>query len=368
MFFTQENFQRHPSLLQQAQILDAHRTAFRTNQVAMIAQHAPLLQVDAGAQWAANQIGGISRDYWAQIDRLVVEMRDQEFGMDILNDLLTVQTTLDIGKTARFYNMAGDIADDVAISIDGQAPFSWDHSDYNNDGDPVPVFTAGFGVNWRHNAGLGTVGLNLILDSQRAKMNKFNKKLVNYMLNGSTRINVQGKAGQGLTNHRHTVKLNLSASGAGALNIDLTTATPQQLIDFFTTGGFGQAMRANNIKRYSKAWVSPEIWANLSRSVPLVIGGSEIISGRSVLQEIAPFVPADSIEQSYGLSGNQILAYVRRSDFVTPLVGMATSVVPVPRFMPQENYNFQIMGAMGMQVLADADGRSGVLWGANLTG
>ncbi|TNF65775.1 hypothetical protein FBF48_10280 [Streptococcus salivarius] len=368
MFFTQANFERHPALLQQAMILKANRDAFRVNQVAMLAQHSAVLAVDAAAQWAANQIGGISRDYWAQIDRLVVEMRDQEFGMDILNDLLTVQTTLDIGKTARFYNMVGDIADDVAVSIDGQSPFSWDHTDYNNDGDPVPVFTAGFGVNWRHNAGLGTVGLNLILDSQRAKMNKFNKKLVDYLLNGSARINVDGKAGQGLTNHRHTVKLNLSASGAGALNIDLTTATPQQLIDFFTTGPFGAAMRANGIKRYSKLWVSPEIWANLSRSAGIVIGGTEIVNGRSVLQEISPFVAVDSIEQSYALSGNQILAYVRRSDYVTPLVGMATSVVPKPRFMPQENYNFQIMGAMGVQVLADAEGRSGVLWGANLTG
>ncbi len=44
--------------------------------------------------------------------------------MEIVNDLMGVQTVLPIGKTAKLYNVSGDIADDVSISIDGQAPYS----------------------------------------------------------------------------------------------------------------------------------------------------------------------------------------------------------------------------------------------------
>src|SRR5690606_22911253 len=73
------------------------------------------------------------------------------------------------------------------------------------------------------------------------------------------------------------------------------------------------------------------------------------------------------IRETYALSGNEFLGYQRRQNVVTPLVGMATGVVPLPRPLPQVNYNFQIMGAMGMQVKRDDEGLSGVIYGADLT-
>lgn len=174
---------------------------------------------------AANAIGGFTREFWAEIDRQIIQMRDQEIGMEIVNDLMGVQTVLPIGKTAKLYNVSGDIADDVSISIDGQAPYSFDHTEFGSDGDPIPVFTAGYGVNWRHAAGLSTVGIDLALESQSAKMRKFHKKRVNFYLNGDSSIVVDGLPAQGMKNHRNTQKINLG-SGAGGANINLTTATP----------------------------------------------------------------------------------------------------------------------------------------------
>jgi len=66
------------------------------------------------------------------------------------------------------------------------------------------------------------------------------------------------------------------------------------------------------------------------------------------------------------MSGNEFLGYERKQSTVTPLIGMTTGVTPLPRPMPNSNYNFQIMGAMGMQVKKDNDGRSGVVYGADL--
>ncbi len=43
---------------------------------------------------AANAIGGFTREFWAEIDRQIIQMRDQEIGMEIVNDLMGVQTVL----------------------------------------------------------------------------------------------------------------------------------------------------------------------------------------------------------------------------------------------------------------------------------
>lgn len=315
---------------------------------------------------ACNALAGLGREFWAEVDAQIIQYRNQETGMEIVNDLLQVQTVLPIGKTAKLYNVVGDIADDVSVSIDGQAPYSFDHTEYNSDGDPIPVFTAGYGVNWRHAAGMNTVGIDLVLDSQAAKLRKFNKRIVAYTLDGATNIQVENYPAQGLRNHRNTIKVNLG-SGAGGANIDLTTATPQQIIDFFTKGAFGQAARANKVDAYDVLWVSPEINANLSQPYMITMGGgaNAVVAG-TVLDAVMRFIPARAVRQTFALSGNEFLGYQRLRDVVTPLVGMATGVVPLPRPLPQVNYNFQIMSAMGIQVKKDDEGLSGVIYGANL--
>jgi len=219
----------------------------------------------ASAQAAGLQVNvnGITRDFWAAIDSQVLELRDQETGMEIINDLLAVQTVLDIGKTAKLYNVSGNIDGTVVVSIDGQAPYAFDHVEYGSDGDPIPIIQAGFGVNWRHFLGLKTVGIDLALDSQREKQKEYNKKLVAHALDGAKNIVVENYQSQGLRNHRNTKKFNLG-SGAGGLNIDLTTATAAQLIAFFQ-GPFATELTKNRIKKLDKLWISPEIASNFGK-------------------------------------------------------------------------------------------------------
>lgn len=363
MFLTQQAIAAHPRLMGHFQELQANRNIWNNQNAAMIANQRGAMTPE---MLACNALAGLGREFWAEIDAQIIQYRNQETGMEIVNDLLQVQTVLPIGKTAKLYNVVGDIADDVSVSIDGQAPYSFDHTEYNSDGDPIPVFTAGYGVNWRHAAGMNTVGIDLVLDSQAAKLRKFNKRIVSYTLDGATNIQVENYPAQGLRNHRNTVKVNLG-SGAGGANIDLTTATPQQIIDFFTKGAFGQAARANKVDAYDVLWVSPEINANLSQPYMITMGGgaNAVVAG-TVLDAVMRFIPARAVRQTYALSGNEFLGYQRRRDVVTPLVGMATGVVPLPRLLPQVNYNFQIMSAMGIQVKKDDEGLSGVIYGANL--
>lgn len=361
MFYTREALATNSRLRGHWDELWANRNIYNRQHQQMVEANRASMTAE---MLACNAAAGFGQEFWREVDTQIIQYRDQEVGMEIVNDLLQVQTVLPIGKTAKLYNVSGDIADDVAISIDGQAPYSFDHSDGAGDGDPIPVFTAGFGVNWRYAAGLNSVGIDAVLDAQGAKLRKFNKRLVDYFLNGSDRIQVESYPAQGLKNHRNTIKIDLDASGA---NINLTTASQADLVAFFTSGAFGQTARSNFVAQYDVLWVSPEIWANLMKPATVSLGGSQLLTGGNVLSAIAAFIPAREVRQTFALSGNEFLAYERRRDVVTPLVGMATGTVPLPRPLPQSNYNFQIMAAAGIQVKVDGEGKSGVVYGGDLT-
>ena len=344
-----------------------HAAMFQANQAAMALDPEMLAANNIQYQLEGNALAGLGREFWQEVDGQIIQLRDTEIGMEILNDLLGIQTVLPIGKTTRLYNMVSDeIADDVQVSMDGQAPYTFDSTDYSNDGDPIPMFTAGFGANWRKVQGMNTVGIDYILDSQRAKLRKYYKKLISYLLDGSARIKVDGKPGQGLRNHRNTIKMNLG-TGAGGLNINLTTADAAALLAFFGGAGpFGLFLRQNRLAKLDVLWVSHEVMANLTKPYLITVGsGNGMITG-TVWDAIKPFANIGEIRPSYALSGNEFLGYVRRKDYVTPLVGMATGVIPLPRTMPQHNFNFQIMGAMGVQVVRDDEGLGGVVYGADL--
>lgn len=364
MYFTPEYLAANRNLTGHWNALWANRDQFNVGQRAMVQQYRGTMTQE---ELAANAINGYGRDFWAELDNQVIQLRNQEIGMEIVTDLLTVQTVLDVGKTAKLYNRVGDIAEDVSISLDGQAPYSFDHTEYGSDGDPVPMLSAGYGVNWRHARGLSTVGIDLVLDSQAAKLRKFNKRIVSYMLNGDPQIQVDAYPAQGAKNHRNTRKINLGA-GAGGADIDLTTASAEELLAFFgPMGPFGVNARANQVAAYDVLWVSYEIWANMSRPYLITMGAdANAIIGGSVGDAIKRYIAVRDIRPTYAMVGNEFLGYVRNREVITPLIGMATSITPLPRPLPQTNYNFQILAAMGLQVKQDADGFGGVVYGAEL--
>src|SRR5690606_32789907 len=176
MFFTPEQLAVNSRMRGHWDELWAQRNIWNGQNEAMIAANRVHLTPE---MLACNAVGGLGRDFWADVDRQIIRLRDEQFGMEIVNDLQSVQTILPVGKTAKLYSVGSSIADDVSVSLDGQAPYSFDHTEYDSDGDPIPVFSAGYGVNWRHAAGLQTVGIDLVLDSQEAKMRVFNQKVVN---------------------------------------------------------------------------------------------------------------------------------------------------------------------------------------------
>lgn len=347
MYFTKENLATNARMQGHWNELWAQRNIFNAQHDAMIAANKANMTSE---MLACNAVGGFAKEFWKEIDNQIIELNTEEIGIEIVNDLMGVQTVLPIGKTLKMYSVSGDINDEVVMSMDGQAPHGFDHTEYGSDGDPIPMFTAGYGVNWRLAHGLNTVGIDLALDSQRLKLKKFNKRRVKFYLEGNDAMVVDGHKAMGIKTHKNTQQLTLTT--------DLTTAQFGALIDFFTIGEFGVLARNNFVAKYDVMWVSPEIMANLAR--PHIVNGAVV---GSVLKTVMPFAPVGEIRQSFALKGNEIIAYQRRRDVISPLIGMTTGVVPVPRNMPTDNYNFKIMSAEGLQITCDMLGRSGVVYG-----
>ena len=110
MFFTQEYLAANRNMAGHWSELWANRGVFNTQNELMVNQYRHTLTPE---MLAANAVQGLSQTFWAEIDSQVVQQRDQETGMEIVNDLLSVQTVLPVGKTAKLYNVVGGIAEDV---------------------------------------------------------------------------------------------------------------------------------------------------------------------------------------------------------------------------------------------------------------
>ena len=333
------------------------------------------MRSETGDALIANRNGIFDRDFWLEIDRAANETFNDTRGREIYDDLQSLVTVLPLGKTVKAYTNTGDIAKDVRITMDGQAPFTFDQTGYGGDADPIPMFNAGYGINYRHMLGLQTDSIPLMVDSQRAKLEVFNATTSNYLLNGSEYISEAGFKGQGLKNHRNTGKIDLGTSGA---NINLTTATADEVVSFFTVYMRG-VLDVNNIPMIDVLWVSKEVMANLAKPFSAAAGFKEGTVLENVMR-LAPFIGA--IKTAYstdlvgvenagagiinGLDGNEILGYVKSKSFIEIPTGQAVSIVPLPRLMPRSNFNNDISSAFGVQVKKNR-GNFGVFYGSALT-
>ncbi|HEJ4325287.1 TPA: hypothetical protein SL531_006686, partial [Pseudomonas aeruginosa] len=104
MFLTQQAIAAHPRLMGHFQELQANRNIWNNQNAAMLAEHRGAM---TPGMLACNALAGLGREFWAEIDAQIIQYRNQETGMEIVNDLLQVQTVLPIGKSAKLYSVVG---------------------------------------------------------------------------------------------------------------------------------------------------------------------------------------------------------------------------------------------------------------------
>lgn len=316
-------------------------------------------QVEEHMAALSNAAAVLPRDAWMDVDSITRRvMRDDE-GEVYMRDLMALARPINIGKLVSMTRVASDSSNPVIRSMSGQVPVPMDKVVYSFRGTPVPIFQDGYGREWREWNTLQSENFDAIADDEEAANAKIRKDQADYVLNGDTSIVFQGYSGTGIRSNPLAKTINIGASGA---NIDLTsTSTTSDAIDNFFTQTLGAMLDANLITGKVNIYVSPEIGRNLDRSY----SGANGFKGGTLLQYLLTNRRINKIEVTFKLSGNEFFGFVPSAEFIRPLIGMAVNTTAMPRLYPTANYQFLKMGALGLEIRADYNGKSGVFYSTN---
>lgn len=328
---------------------------------------------------AVNQAALIPQDAYRELDNITQRVFENDEGRGYMTDLMGVAKSINIGKTAYVYRQASDKSGLVTRSLSGQQPETISKTVYDYDGDPVPIFTAGYGREWREQRAFESEGFDAMFDDQYNSTRDLMEDMAVYQLWGDTSINVQGYEGQGIATHRSTQKIDLGTSGA---NVNLsqvgTQATNDAIIEFWTRA-FAKELDDNYCPYVDVVWISPQIRRRLQEPYSNAQGFKE----GTLMDYILTFGRVKEFKVTFELGregngtgdynvdtvarANQFFAYVKDQQAIAPIIGMGVSTIAIPRILPMDNNNNLIMSAMGLRVRADSNGRSKVFYGSNVT-
>jgi len=304
-----------------------------------------------------NAAAILPRDAWMELDGITRRvMRDDE-GSVFMNDLMPLAKTVNIGKLVNLYRVSSD-AGSVIRSLSGQVPVTMDKVVYDYRGTPVPIFATAYGREWREWNTLQSENFDALADDQEAHTAKIRRNMAQYVLNGDSTIVVSGYTALGILNHTYSKPVNLGSAVGGA-NIDLTdvSTTADDIAEFFGVY-LGEIFDDNKVPGRVNLYVSPEI----GRRLDLPYSGSAGFKGGSMREYLLTTRRIAKIAVTFELTGNAFFAFVPSSEYIRPLIGMAVGTTPMARTNPTDNYQFLIMGAMGLEIKADYNGNSGVFY------
>ncbi len=302
-----------------------------------------------------NQAAVLPRDAWLELDGITRRVMRNDEGQAYMADLMPLAKAVNIGKLVHLNRVSSD-AGTVVRSLSGQVPVPLDKVTYDYRGTPVPIFSTAYGREWREWNTLQSENFDALSDDQEAHTAKIRRDMALYALDGDASITVQGYSGYGIRTSPFSKAINLG-SAAGGANIDLTTAGSDD-VDNFITQTLGAMLDNNLITGKVNLYVSPEIGRNLDKSY----SGSTGFKGGTLLSYLLTNRRINKIAVTYELSGNEFFGFVPNSEFIRPVVGMAVNTTAKVRQNPTDNYQFLIMGAMGLEIRADYNGRTGVFY------
>lgn len=301
-----------------------------------------------------NAAAILPRDAWLEFDDQTRRIMRDDGGEEFMTDIMALARPIDIGKLVSITRISSDMSDKVTRSMSGQVPVDLDKVTYDYMGAPVPMFAKGYGREWRERKTLETEGFDALADDNEAANDKVRRDMVDFALRGDDAISVEGYKAYGLLNTPLAVNLNLG-SGAAGLNINLATATSDEW-EAFVNGPLGTAMDNNFVSGGVNFYVSPEIARNLDKAY----SGSAGTKMGTLRDFLLGNRRINKISSTFMLKDNEFFAFVPSSQYVQPLVGMPVNTVPKVRLNPTDNYQFLLMGAMGIQFKTDWGRRVGI--------
>lgn len=308
----------------------------------------------------ANASAILPRDAWMELDGITRRVMRNDEGQAYMADLMPLAKAINIGKLVAMTRVASDTANPVIRSMSGQVPVPLDKTVYEYRGTPVPIFADGYGREWREWNTLQSENFDALADDQEGANAKLRRNMAQFALDGDATIVFQGYQAYGIRTNPLSKAINLGLAGGGA-NIDLTTATSDQLEAFFV-GPFGSMLDANLIAGKVNLYISPDIARAWDKSYSNAAGFKDGTVREFILRNRR----INKIEVTYELTGNAFFGFVPSADYIRPLIGMAVNTTAKTRQNPTDNYQFLVMGAMGLEIRADYNGRSGVFYSTDI--
>lgn len=319
--------------------------------------HASLMR-----EFMGNAAAILPRDAWMDIDTITMRVLRDDGGNVYMGDLMALAKPVNIGKLVHMTRVASDTNNPVVRSMSGQVPVAMDKTVYDYRGTPVPIFADGYGREWREWNTLQSENFDALSDDHEGSIDKLNRDQASYVLDGDATIKFQGFAATGIRTNPLSKSINLGSAVGGA-NIDLTSmSTTSDAIDNFFTQTFGAMLDANLISGAVNIYVSPEI----SRRLDAQYSTSGQFKGGTLLEHILKNPRINKIERTFKLTGNQFFGFVPNARYIRPLVGMAVNTTALTRLNPTDNYQFLNMGALGLEIRADYNGKSGVFYSVDV--
>ena len=308
-----------------------------------------------------NAAAVLPRDAWLDLDGVTRRVMRNDEGQAYMADLMPLAKAVNIGKLVHMTRKASD-AGTVQRSMSGQVPNPLDKVTYDYDGNPVPIFSSAYGREWREWNTLQSENFDALSDDQEAITAKLRRDMAQYALDGDSSIVFQGYTAYGIRTSPISNAINLGSASSGA-DIDLTaTATTSDAIEAFFNGAFGAMLDDNLVSAPVNLYISPEMARNFDRPY----SGSAGFKIGSLRDALVANRRIAKIEVTFELSGNEFFGVVPRAEYIRPLVGMAVNTTAMTRLNPTDNYQFLVMGAMGLEIRQDFNGKSGVFYSTDL--
>jgi len=300
--------------------------------------------------------GRSPQDLYREFDTMIVEQFRLDEGDAILNALLPLSRSVNIGRTIVEYARASD-SGVAQTSMSGSTGIKFDGLDYDYGGTYVPVHDVGFELPWRQYEAQRLEGFDEVMDLQRESARTLRQRYVSFLLDGSA-IKYKGKTWSGFRSDSTVKQVDL---GAGGLNVDFTSSA-------LTGANFRNGWLELVKKLYLEEkvtvpatyFVSNQIFFNAQRFY------TDNYASGTILDQIKRVVGVADVVPSSALTGNQVLAMPLSQSFIEPVVGMGVNTVALSRPEYNSPYRWVTWGAMGIMVKNDFGGtNTGVMYAAS---
>lgn len=353
---TKKELAINAGLTEQHELVTAMRTMYHNNNLMLLD-----LAKRSNAEQAimACNATAIGAQWYLDRDTATIKlMRDADDGLTLLNDLDGLSRNVDVGVLASDYRRYGADDFEVRTSLDGNHDKPVDGGVLDYDGTLVPVHSTGISAQWREMVGMRREGIDRLSLDHEVAVRYVKKRMATMIYDGFPGMQFKGYKALGIRNSPNVLALDInSLPGSTVMG-----ATHEQIREAFRKAINTLHSSDNGATGNVDFYVSSEIWERMGEIY--TITGAVMGTTETLLDALKRLPGMGDIKRDTMVKGDEFVAVIRRREYIEPIVGMPVTTTPIDRRTPMDNHQSLVWSVMGVQLKADAQGRSGILYAA----